>query len=83
MTAEISLLDRQREAADAARAATRRGEGPPWNAKAGRLLAAGWECKTRSGRRIWKKVDPEALGGFVCWYSEDMALLMQQRSENG
>ena len=54
---------------------------PPWTMMAGYLLLRHWEYRVRCGRRIWKKEDEDAIGGFRGWYAEEMAYLFVEREE--
>lgn len=48
---------------------------PPETMMAGVLALAGWECRVRSERRIWRR--PET--GF--WYPETIAYALVERGE--
>lgn len=50
---------------------------PSWTMRAGVLALAGWESKTRLGRRIWR--DPS--DPFGAWFSEEMAYGQVERGE--
>lgn len=49
------------------------------------MILDGWESKEAWGKRIWRKPDASAVGGFLGWYSTDMALHIwhQGRKERG